>query len=52
LRCKNIINTFAPAFKAKKLVEGLKEIGFRLREEGKWKKRIKPEKISQFFWKE
>jgi hypothetical protein len=31
------------------LVEGLEEIGFRLREEGKGKKEIKPEKISRFF---
>jgi hypothetical protein len=31
------------------LVEGLEEIGFRLREEGKGKEENKPEKISRFF---
>jgi hypothetical protein len=34
----------------KKLVEGLEEIEFRLREEGKRKGQNKPEKISRFFF--
>jgi len=29
------LHTFAPAFEAKELIEGLKEIGFRLKVEGK-----------------
>ena len=30
-----MLHTFAPAFEAKELIEGLKEIGFRLQEDGK-----------------
>jgi len=30
-----LLHTFAPAFEANELIEGLKEIGFRLRVEGK-----------------
>jgi hypothetical protein len=39
-----------PLLSEKKLVGGLEEIEFRLREERNGKKQDKPEKISQFFW--